>query len=337
MQISNLLIGKYLRDIYKVPIVYLGNNKESKKYCNIYLNTFSSIFITQLYYLFILIYSYIFKITIISLDDGILRCAGFLPFTCENIVVINSGSLAIRSSKTFLGKLSIYLSRISTKLLKAHFISESTYDQLKLLNLTSKNSFILGRPCTKNVLYRTIFNLKPPIKFITYGRLDNDKNIINLLNSFLEVSKCESIKLDIYGKGQLVQEVKSYSDLSSSINYLGEMDHFSLLDRLNEYDYFISISNNPNETFGRSWIEAGSRGLPFIGSNIGNLPYLIKNDINGYISGISVNDISLTLNKLIKNHLLSYKALSNNASRTSENYTNKNIFNQLKSSLDKIL
>ena len=335
MQVSNLLIGSFLKEKYKLPIVYIGNNNKSKSHCDIYLNQFSSVILTQIYFFCLLMYSFFFSEVIISLDDGILRCAGLLPFTCKNIIVINSGSLAVRKSKTLLGKISIFLSKISTKRLKANLVSQSIYDQLKYLKLSPSKSFILGRPCSKNVSYKKEINLKTPIKFITYGRLDHDKNIINLLKAFINIDKYESITLDIFGDGPLLKKVISLSNSSKNINYFGEINHFVLMKKLEEYDYFICVTKN--ETFGRSWIEAGSKGIPFIGSKVGNLSYLIKDQINGYSSGLTVSEICKTLHKVIKNHFQEYYTLSKNSSETAQEYTYENIFKKLEKYLSEIL
>lgn len=127
--------------------------------------------------------------------------------------------------------------------------------------------------------YRTEIN-----KVIAVGRLDEQKNFSMLIRAFREVvSKHPSVELEIYGEGQLKDE------LNREINDLGLATSIHLMGRSNNMktvyqnaDLFVLTSNY--EGMPNTLIEAMAVGLPCISTDCETGPAdLIENNQNGLL------------------------------------------------------
>lgn len=120
------------------------------------------------------------------------------------------------------------------------------------------------------------------IKYISVGRLTEQKNFPLLIDAFCKARKIrDNIVLDIYGDGELRESLNSKiieNQAAEFIKLHGAVDRKVLSDALLESDCFILLSDY--ETFGVVYIEAIASGLPVIATNCGG-PIDFVNSQNG--------------------------------------------------------
>jgi glycosyltransferase involved in cell wall biosynthesis len=199
-----------------------------------------------------------------------------------------------------------------------------------LLSVKSKASFIItyvGRIHREkgiDVLIKAIKNLKDlgveDFILILAGPLSGDFSLAN--------SKPSSYTLEIM---KMIEEYK----LQRNVIFLGGVrrDHTILL--FNISSVFVLPSHH--ETFGLAALEAMAAGVPVVGTKVGALPDIIKNDFNGYLfeTGNS-EELSSILMKLYKDRECLRK-LSKNAKESAKEYSWKKIAEQTYNVYKKLL
>jgi L-malate glycosyltransferase len=103
----------------------------------------------------------------------------------------------------------------------------------------------------------------------------------------------KAIKLLIVGSGtqenvykSLVKQLK----LDKDVIFTGKIEYEKVADYHNMIDIFVNVSRN--ESFGVSVIEASACEKPVVVSNVGGLPYVVINNVTGFI--VNVDDSSDT-------------------------------------------
>lgn len=117
--------------------------------------------------------------------------------------------------------------------------------------------------------------LKPGY-YLFIGRLTEEKGIYTLLETF---SKTD-FRLTIAGSGPMADQVLSASRKHGNINFLGQLDT-EQLDKLLDHAEALIFPSEWFETFGMVIIEALSKSVPVIASNLGNIKFIVKNGRNG--------------------------------------------------------
>ena len=117
--------------------------------------------------------------------------------------------------------------------------------------------------------------------FLFLGRLSEEKGIITLMNAF---KNRPNDKLKIVGAGPLEKELKLYKMNNNLINieFLGYKSGQELLN-LKRNAYFVIIPSEWYENNPMAIIESYAEGVPAIGSRIGGIPEIIKENETGYI------------------------------------------------------
>jgi glycosyltransferase involved in cell wall biosynthesis len=142
---------------------------------------------------------------------------------------------------------------------------------------------------------------------LSIGSLNKNKNHALLINAFSEiVTSKSSLHLYIIGKGKeqnrLKKKIKELK-LEQKITLLGLLDHKSISEWLKAADIFILPSQN--EGTPNSLLEAMASGLPVIASQVGGIPELIQENIEGLLfKSDSKEDLKEKLYKLIKDNQL---------------------------------
>lgn len=77
---------------------------------------------------------------------------------------------------------------------------------------------------------------------------------------------------------KLVQEMR----IANSVIFTGRLERIEWLKLAREYDIFINTARFDNMPV--SVIEAMALGLPVISTNVGGMPFLIENGVNGFLS-----------------------------------------------------
>ena len=131
-------------------------------------------------------------------------------------------------------------------------------------------------------------------RFIFVGRLDPQKNLVNLFYAI----KDTHVGIDIYGDGALKESLISLSkELGIDVNFFEKVANDKLPRVLNKYKYYILPSFN--EGMPKTLIEAMSCGLTCIGTDTIGINEII-NTKNGFlITGTHHSDISKVINTVI--------------------------------------
>lgn len=113
------------------------------------------------------------------------------------------------------------------------------------------------------------------------GRLDPEKGIKTLLEAW----RLLDFPLKIRGNGQLDESSREYVQLHgmSNVEFVGRMEERELSDLIGNARFLVMPSEGFYETFGMVIIEAYSRGIPVIASNIGVVPELISDKQTGLL------------------------------------------------------
>jgi len=176
-------------------------------------------------------------------------------------------------------------------------------------------------------------NIKKPKKYqsnkllLFVGRLSDQKGLQYLIDSMPEVLRHDSsAKLLIIGEGAykaiLEQKIRD-KGLEKNVEFLGSMPPSEVAKYHNIADIFIlpSLSGKTGtEALGLSLLEAMSSGCAVIGTNVGGIPFAIKNGHNGMlINQGNPHELSNAIIMLLKDRKKA-SMFGNNAAR----YARKN-------------
>ena len=135
------------------------------------------------------------------------------------------------------------------------------------------------------------------------------------------IRRGEMVTLDCYGEGPMKKQLQRYINENGLKETIVIHDYsLSLEDRMYEYDMLIHTANN--EGLGAIIIEAMSRGLPVIASNIIGISDLVRDSDTGL--SFEKGDADMLANKIIK--LWSTPELARQI--------NKNAFNHIANNFD---
>ncbi|CDF57724.1 glycosyltransferase family 4 protein [Thermobrachium celere] len=119
------------------------------------------------------------------------------------------------------------------------------------------------------------------VNFVFLGNLLFSKGLNWLIETFKEIEN-KNINLIICGDGPLRDYVIKETQNDNRIIYKGHVSGKQKEDILVQGDVLI-MPSICNETFGRVIVEAYKYGMPVIGSNLGGIPEVIKNNETGLI------------------------------------------------------
>lgn len=139
--------------------------------------------------------------------------------------------------------------------------------------------------------------------FLYVGRLNKEKNVNLLVESFNKFAKDKNVKLKIIGDGPEKKNIKEFikeKKLENKVKILGWKKREVLPLEYSSAHCFITLSDS--ETFGIVILEAMACGLPIIGANEAAIPELVENGTNGFLVDIKNKDSILDkMNQLYKN------------------------------------
>ena len=157
--------------------------------------------------------------------------------------------------------------------------------------------------------------------FIYFGRLSDEKGIKTLIRAMKDVKG----KLKVVGTGPMEKELKEYTkeqSLDGKIEYLGYKTGDELK-RIIQDSRFIVVPSKWYENAPYSILEAMAMGKPVLGSNMGGIPELVRNNETGLI--FQTNDykeLTDKINLLLNNENL-IKLYGRNARNIFDNMYNK--------------
>ncbi len=164
-------------------------------------------------------------------------------------------------------------------------------------------------------------------KIVNFCRLSSEKNLPMLIDAFdIFWETHKEYKLEIYGNGELRDEIINYAKTKSSANNILILPHENNLhDKIKDYQMFVSSSDS--EGMSNSMLEAMAIGLPTICTDcpIGGARTVIKDGENGLLVPIKdVDKLANAIGKLADSKELQNK-LSKNAQKIREEQSVKNI------------
>jgi glycosyltransferase involved in cell wall biosynthesis len=142
--------------------------------------------------------------------------------------------------------------------------------------------------------------------YLYVGRLSEEKGIKTLIDAALKI---DSSHLKIVGDGPIREQMVLYAksrDKKNKIIFLGYKDRKEVIDILGKCSFLI-IPSECYENFPYAILEAFSCGKPVIGSNIGGIPELVKDNETGLtFEPGNTDDLNMKIKYLQNN---SYKIL----------------------------
>ena len=147
---------------------------------------------------------------------------------------------------------------------------------------------------------------------ICVARFSAQKNHLLLLRAFqILLEKHPSLSLLLVGEGELMDDAKRFVNDNNlqNITFYGQTNDVESL--MNQSKIFVLSSLYEGNPI--SILEAMNCGLPIVAPNVGGIPDVVKDKINGIL--FPVNDINLFVNSLeliITNNDLSHKISINN-------------------------
>ena len=167
------------------------------------------------------------------------------------------------------------------------FLTHTVYETEKF-NIYDKNKI------------REKLKLETEAKIIFFaGALRKLKNVDILIKSISDLKgKFNNLKLLIAGTGfeeGNLKELVKRENLKNYVTFLGNLDAESLINYYNAADVFCLPSKN--EGLPNVIIEALLCGTPVVASNVGELPFIIKEGKNGFL--VEANSVNSLASKLL--------------------------------------
>ncbi len=125
--------------------------------------------------------------------------------------------------------------------------------------------------------------LKSP-RIISIRALEKIYNIDDIVNAFsLIKSEYINAELNIFGTGSEYQKIIQLSKRLGldSINFHGQLPNEQIHVKLMKSNIMISVPSFDNQPM--SILEAFAIGIPVISTNVGGIPYLIKDNVTGFL------------------------------------------------------
>jgi glycosyltransferase involved in cell wall biosynthesis len=91
------------------------------------------------------------------------------------------------------------------------------------------------------------------------------------------------------GSMEQVEKLVDELNLTGSVSFTGKLSKSDWVSLSKEYDIFINTTNFDNHPV--SVIESMALGLPVVSTNVGGIPFLIKNNIDGLL--VPPKDVSM--------------------------------------------
>lgn len=133
----------------------------------------------------------------------------------------------------------------------------------------------------KNLLQNKKLLQSNQINFLYIGQIESAKGILFLIKTFNEL-KTINYKLQVVGSGSQLEKVKKLAQNNQHIKFYGQQSNRQVKEILKQVDYLIVPSlcyeNSPTVIF-----EALELNVPVIASDLGGIPELIQDNINGYL------------------------------------------------------
>lgn len=224
-----------------------------------------------------------------------------------------------------------YIYFLKTKNINKFITPSNALKQIILkakVGINNKNIVTVNNFLTENEL-KTVPNYYNKNYFLYIGRLSNEKGVHYLLQAMRDLPK--TIKLKIVGSGPEENNLKKYSKENNldNIEFLGFKNREEITDI---YQNCIStiLPCNWFEIFGMTNIESFINGKPVIASNIGGIPEIVEDNINGLLfEPGNIEELKNCILKYWNNPELSVQHGKNGYQKAITQYTEDKYYNEL--------
>jgi len=157
--------------------------------------------------------------------------------------------------------------------------SNHNFDYIKNINYKWASKIAVIYNYIDLSLFKYEINTRYVNRFIYVGRLNEEKNLFNLIEAF---SFTEFV-LDIYGAGEMLTELKSFAiDVGANINFCGVVSNKDLSKIYTKYSYFVIPSYS--EGMPKTLLEAMASGCLCVGTDVVGINEIIEDNINGILA-----------------------------------------------------
>lgn len=169
----------------------------------------------------------------------------------------------------------------------------------------NKNVVYIPNGIDKNLFDKIIVAKYKQKTLLFVGRLHPQKNLINLIKAFkLVIVKYPKLRLLIVGEGtqkaELIKITKELK-LEKNISFLGEKKQEDLIEIYKKSHLFILPSIYEGQPL--VLLEASAAGLPIVATNVGGVPDIVKDGVNGVLIKKSLQgEISKAILKALKGY-----------------------------------
>jgi glycosyltransferase involved in cell wall biosynthesis len=130
-------------------------------------------------------------------------------------------------------------------------------------------------------------------------------------------------------KGMTIEELSNYAKLKKvNVTFTGKLSKSEWTKRSEKFDVFINTTHFDNTPV--SVIEAMALGLPIVSTNVGGIPFLLKNNETALlVQDSAVDEMTQAIIELIENSELANQ-LSQNGRKLAEQFDWNSVKNQWK-------
>ncbi|MFA6570504.1 MAG: glycosyltransferase family 4 protein [Bacteroidota bacterium] len=175
------------------------------------------------------------------------------------------------------------------------------------------------------------------------GQLDKThihKGINYLLDAILLIKKkIKDIKLIVVGKGDNIKNYKKYVQkisLEKNVIFTGFVSSNKLPEYYTGSNVTVLPTNNSSEGFGMVLLEANACGKPIVGTNVGGIPCVIDNYINGLlVPPKNPQALADAITKILTNPSLAKKMGEKGYKKVIKNFTWEKQINKTRELIEK--
>jgi glycosyltransferase involved in cell wall biosynthesis len=198
-----------------------------------------------------------------------------------------------------------------------------------LVNTWNKNIIILPNIVDRPLFEKNKLNNKLQILFL--GRIETVKGIFDILKLFEQEREYLKDKVELHiggiGEDKRLETIINQSKLDDIVIFHGWLDKIEKHKLLSQSDILIQPSYY--ESFGITIVEGMSYRIPIIASNIGGIPELVEDKVNGILISPGNNQQMFNAIKYFIENEFVIKKMGDESYQRAESFYQENILEKL--------